>query len=261
MPLLDHFHPPLAERFPWEGFHTVWAATLAEDLNLRLLPREKYYAVPQIHYGTRIEVDIATFEDAAASIIARRERRRPGAESGGAALAVIEAEAAPLEPREAELELPGVFPDDLELRVITTRSGGPELVGAIELVSPVNKDRPEARRAFACKCAAYLQRGIGLIVVDIVSDRRANLHDELVRAAELEDQYRFPGSPSIYAIAYRPAIRGVKRCIDGWPRALAIGGSLPTLPLALWGGPTLAIDLESTYEETRRRTRLLDAGG
>jgi hypothetical protein len=34
-------------------------------------------------------------------------------------------------------------------------------------VSPANKDRDETRRAFIAKCAAYLQRGIGLIVVDI----------------------------------------------------------------------------------------------
>ena len=51
---------------------------------------------------------------------------------------------------------------------------------AIELVSPGNKDRPEARRAFAAKCAGYLTAGVGLVVVDIVTDRLANLHNELI---------------------------------------------------------------------------------
>ena len=53
------------------------------------------------------------------------------------------------------------------------------LAAAIELVSPSNRDRPEARRAFVAKCASYLQRGAGLVIVDVVTDRLANLHEEL----------------------------------------------------------------------------------
>jgi 3-isopropylmalate/(R)-2-methylmalate dehydratase large subunit len=52
---------------------------------------------------------------------------------------------------------------------------------AVELRSPRNKDRPESRRAFGAKSAAYLQRGIGLITVDIVSSRQFNLHNELIQ--------------------------------------------------------------------------------
>ena len=39
--------------------------------------------------------------------------------------------------------------------------GGRTLVGAIELVSPGNKDRPVKRRLLAAKCATYLSRSIG----------------------------------------------------------------------------------------------------
>src|SRR5205814_8987077 len=73
--------------------------------------------------------------------------------------------------------MPALFPDDFEVQVFIGVAG-PTLVAAIELVSPGNKDRPEARPAFAAKCAAYLQRGIGVSVVDIVTSRHANLHDE-----------------------------------------------------------------------------------
>jgi len=57
---------------------------------------------------------------------------------------------------------------------------GLTLVAVIELVSPSNKDRAEARDAFADKYSAYLQRGIGLVVVDVVTTRQANLHDRLI---------------------------------------------------------------------------------
>jgi hypothetical protein len=35
-----------------------------------------------------------------------------------------------------------------------------QLVAAIEIVSPANKDRPENRRAFVTNCAALLQQGV-----------------------------------------------------------------------------------------------------
>ena len=72
-----------------------------------------------------------------------------------------------------------MFPDDIEVQVFSTSTGA-TLVAAIELVSPGNKDRPETRGAFAAKCVSYLTRGIGLIVVDIVTNRLANLHNEVM---------------------------------------------------------------------------------
>src|SRR5205085_725706 len=68
----------------------------------------------------------------------------------------------------ASLVMPAVFPDDIEVQVFATTAGA-TLVAAIELVSPGNKDREEARRAFAAKCAGYLTRGVGLVVVDVVT--------------------------------------------------------------------------------------------
>ena len=82
-------------------------------------------------------------------------------------------------PPATSLVMPTVFPDDIEVQVFTT-SAGATLVAAIELVSPGNKDRPDTCRAFAAKCVAYLTRGIGLIVVDIVTNRLANLHNEII---------------------------------------------------------------------------------
>ena len=77
--------------------------------------------------------------------------------------------------------MPGVFPDDFEVRVFSSR-GGNRLVAAIELISPGNKDRAEERRAFAAKCAAYLQQGVSLVIVDVITERRANLHNDIIRA-------------------------------------------------------------------------------
>ena len=152
--------------------------------------------------------------------------------------------------------MPAIFPDELEIRIIH-RSGGPTLVGAIELVSPGNKDRPEARLAFATKCAAYLHEGVGLLVVDLVTDRQFNLHDELIRLMRQDDAFRFPTEASIYTAAYRP-IRNVAEQdqIEVRPAPLFVGRPLPTMPLALRNGPVIPVDLDTTYTATRKRSLL-----
>src|SRR5205823_9162279 len=119
----------------------------------------------QVHIGSQVEVDIATLDESS------EEKGRS---------AVATATLAPAwAPPATSLILPIVFPDDIEVQVFATATGA-TLVGAIELVSPGNKDRPETRRAFAARCVSYLTRGIGLIVVDIVTNRLANLHNEVM---------------------------------------------------------------------------------
>ena len=63
MPLLDHFHAPLAPRRHWESFHVNWAGAIADLLNESLLP-EGYFAEEHAHLGPRVEIDMAAFADA-----------------------------------------------------------------------------------------------------------------------------------------------------------------------------------------------------
>src|SRR5262249_53853155 len=128
------------------------------------------------------------------------------------------------------------------------------VVAVVELVSPRNKDRPEGRRAFAAKCAAYLQRGIGLIVIDVVTSRLSNLHNELAEFLAWGEP--FVMAATVYAVAYRPARRKDKNEIDVWPVALSVGGTLPVLPLALRGTRAVPLDLEAAYTDARQRARL-----
>jgi hypothetical protein len=136
--------------------------------------------------------------------------------------------------------------DTVEVAVYNT-TAGPVLAGAIELVSPANKDRPEHREAFVSKCATYLQQGVGLVVVDIVTERRANLHNELLR------RFGLPGpawDADLYAAAYHPVERSEQSSLDIWQEPLAVGRPLPTMPLWLRGAPYLPVDLEGPYERT-----------
>jgi hypothetical protein len=240
MPLLDHFHPPLSDERGWRGFHSKWANVLVDELNETLLP-DGYFAEPQTDKGLPVEIDVATREHG------------NGATSGGAATATVPARI--WSPPAPTLTMPTAFVETFEVQVFNTEEG-PRLVAAIELVSPRNKDRAEARRAFAVKCASYLAQAISLIVVDVVTNRQANLHDEIVGLMPSGAAFAFPGTPRLYASAYQPILREEQEQLDAWLHPLAVGQELPTLPLALTAEIVLPINLETTYLEACRKLRL-----
>jgi hypothetical protein len=151
--------------------------------------------------------------------------------------------------------IPAAFPGRFEVLVFESE-GGAELVAAIELVSPVNKDRDAHRRAFAIKCASYLCQGISLIVIDIVTSRQANLHNEMIRLIGHGEAFALSLDAALYAVAYRPIVRDQREQIETWPSTLAVGEPLPVLPLSLNAGLSLPLNLEATYTAACQCRRL-----
>jgi hypothetical protein len=241
MPLLDHFHPPLDLTHHWESFHSNWATRIADALSDMLPP--EFIVEEYTHTGARLEIDVATFDSTA-----------DGETSAGTAPATTLARPT-WRPTTEPRTMPSVFPDSLEVRVFQA-SGGLTLVGAIELVSPANKDRHDERRAFATKCASYLHQGVSLVVADIVTSRHANLHNEIVRLMEQPEEFALPDDVYLYATAYRPVKRQDRAEIDFWTETCALGTNLPVLPLRLTGDLFVPVDLEATYQEACRRRRL-----
>lgn len=238
MPLLDHFHPPLSERRPWESFHSTWTSAIADLLNREVLPPE-FIALEQLHSGAAVEIDVGTFTDP-----------EPGGAGGGTATTTKTI----WTPTAAPLVLPATFPPGATVEIHATE-GGRTLVAAIELVSPGNKDRPGKRRLLAAKCATYLSRGIGLILVDVVSSRQANLHNELVDLLEWDKALAMAGDKHLYAVGYRPLQENGQGRIECWPTPLGLGDALPIMPLSLAAELCVPVDLETAYTEACQRRR------
>ena len=219
MPLLDHFRPPLSPNFPWKGFHARWASAIADALN-DVLP-DYYLAAAQVDFGPRIET----------------------------------ASAPPIEPALAPPQaiLPMTFPVEFGVDVFHLE-GGTRLAAAVELVSPGNKDRPEARRQFAAKCSFYASSGVGLIVVDVVTARHSRPFDELM--ALLGPARPVPEAGPLTAASFRPVRIDGMDSLEVRVDTLEVGGVLPELPLALGGLGHVMLDLEATYEDARRHSRL-----
>jgi Protein of unknown function (DUF4058) len=229
MPLLDHFHPPLHGPRRWEGFHHAWATLIARQLNQDVLPPD-YFAEPEISVGPEMEIDVATLSE----------------HTSGNGARVLTTTWTPAKPKFA-VEVDFSRLDSYEVRVYQDL-GGAQLRGAIELVSPANKDRAGSRHTFAAKCAGLIQHGIGVIIIDVVTARSANLHQDLFDTLDVKSRRAMWKSPTgLYAVAYRPVtVRKTPR-VEAWPEVLTLGKPLPELPLWLALDLCIPVRLEDSY--------------
>ncbi len=241
MPLRDHFHAPLDTSRRWQAIHAMWPATIIPLLNA-VLP-ENYYAEPRVQLGNRYEIDIGTFAKS------EFEASSPySSDRNGGLATVVWAPPKPTLIQEAE------FPVEDQFEVLIFDAAEDNLVAAIEIVSPANKDRPESRSAFVDKCYALLVGGVSVAIVDVVSNHHFNLYRELIEIIGL-DEPDMKGE-SIYAVSCRSTPQYRKSLIENWEFPLGIGKPLPTLPLWLSETTVIPVDLEESYETTCRTIRL-----
>jgi hypothetical protein len=246
MPLRDHFRSPVNDQHMWNELHGGWPMMLVRQL-FDILPAG-YVAAPNVHIGQLSEIDVSAFEVDGASEI----EPLTGSSDGGVAVA------APPEPT-LTLESDLSEQDEFEVRVYDTEFGQ-QLVAAIEIVSPANKDRPENRRAFIAKVAALLQKEVCVSVIDLVTIRQFNLYADLLELIGETDPKLGPTPPHLYSFTIRsrkrPRIkrspRNKQSLLDLWYYPMTLGQPLPTLPI--WLKPELSVLLpfEPSYEETCR---------
>lgn len=219
MPLRDHFHAPLINRYAWEGFHAAWPTMLVIRLGAHL--PDGYAAEPRAHIGTSYEIDVGAFE-----LVGTGDSADIG--------------------EQYEYEVL-IFDHNREER---------QLVAAVEFVSPANKDRPDHRREFVAKCAALLQKNVCVAIVDLVTTRRANLYAELLELIDRSDPALGMKSPSLYAATCRTRTARRKPKLDSWTYPMKLGQPLPELPLCLSEDLTVPLELEASYEDTCRILRI-----
>ena len=210
---------------------------IVKALNQRL--PQRFIAEPQVHLGSSMEED-----DIGQAV------EGEGVADGGVATAVW----APPRPTLAIATDLGDLPE-YEVRV-SDADLSRQLVAAIEIVSPANKNRPWHGRAFVAKCAAMLQEHVSVVIVDLVTTRSANLYGELMAFLEQVDPSLGDIPPRLYAVAWRFSRAGEYPLLETWAHSLTIGQALPILPL--WISPDLAVplELEASYEETCRVLRI-----
>jgi hypothetical protein len=203
---------------------------IVAQLNPLISPR--FFAVPQVHLGMAVEIDIGTFDNL--------QESPESSTNGGLALW------SPPEPT-ATLECDVVDPTEYEVLVYDAERDE-RLVAAIELISPANKDRPDHRRAFIHKCTELLNSGVSLILVDVNTVRSANLYRAIWE--ELDESTMSRTLANQYAVALKPQRSDDRLAIRCWENSLTVGQPLPTVPLWLDERQSVPLDLESSYAAT-----------
>lgn len=201
----------------------MWAGKLAAAISRRL--PEGWFAAPTVHWN--MEVDVATFEQRG-----RLQLAGPAAQ--------------PLAIPEPTQTVAFAFTTDVVEVQVYHDLGELIRAGAIEFISPANKDRPETREAFVAKCDALLRDEVGLVMVDIVTNRRANLHCNLLE--RLGKTCR--ENSDLYLAAYRPLATESGPVLNIWYHPLRVGVEIPSTLLFLKDGPIVEVPLAETYRET-----------
>ena len=138
--------------------------------------------------------------------------------------------------------------DEYEVRIFDARRGR-HLVAAIEIVSPANKDRPEHRNVFVAECAALLQKGVAVSIVDLVTVKQFNLYLELLAVIGHTDPTLGDPPPYLYAASCRWTRQGKRTLLEAWSHVLTLEEPLPTLPLWLSTDLVVPLNLEQSYEQ------------
>lgn len=132
------------------------------------------------------------------------------------------------------------------------------LIAALELVSPRNKDRADAKETYTNRYLGYLRLGVHLLLVDALPRPRGfSFSDAITGGLGMT----LPPLPPPFAAAFRvgepvPVGDDMGSLLGLWRRPMAVGQPLPTLPLPLSVHRAVTVDLEQSYRRAAKRAYL-----
>jgi hypothetical protein len=239
MPLLDFF-PDEDSCEEGRSFQIMWLARITDALNHQL-PDRQFFAQIRLRTWLQTEEDVAAFEYDPPSIF-DEEGHDTGRRYGS------------VTPSPPDHTVATSCFDNLSANLIDSLEGH-DVCGIVRLVCRSNKTSRESDLAFAVDCASQLQRGAGLVVVDIIPRRRAVWADHLGSLLHCADWYHRGRGHDMVVTSFRPARRRNRSEVDIWNFPVSFDDLLPTVPLAAKGSMFLSVDLESTYTQTLKEKR------
>ncbi|HWE94972.1 MAG TPA: DUF4058 family protein [Tepidisphaeraceae bacterium] len=216
----------------FHDFHHTWITEIKRALNAGLLPPGYYALAEQIAGG--LGPDVLALEgpagDAPTSDLPRQ---------GGVALAS----------RPPKVQFHATTEMDqyaAKAKAVTIRhSSNHEVIAMVEIVSPGNKNNRHGLRAFVGKAEEALRAGIHLLIVDLFppGPRDPQGIHEAIWGEFSEDGFALPAGKPLTLAAY---IGGP--CPEAFVEPVAVGDSLPDMPLFLTPGTYVPVPLAATYE-------------
>lgn len=214
----------------YHNFHCRWQASLCDALNAGGLP-EGYFAMMEQHADGPIP-DVVAVE-------LPPPPASPTRAPGGLAVAT-----APPKTRFVIHSERTVYAR--RARRVTVRDELGQVVSVIEIVSPGNKDTPNAVRSFAKKMTEFVLRGVNVVVVDPFppTARDPQGMHKLIWDGIEDEPFELPTDKRLTAAGY------CAETLTGYVEPFAIGDAVPDVPLFVSGERYVPCPLEASYQAT-----------
>jgi len=215
----------------FHDFHQSWTIRIKDALNAGLLPRG-FTALVEQKSGP-LESDVLAVDSL--------NRNRITESDGG--LLTVEAPVARIV-RKSTKEIYA----DRSNRIVVKHNLG-QTVAAIEVVSPGNKDSKRAFKQFIDKSLEFINVGIHLLVVDLFPPTKRDpngVHRVIWDEFEEEDVlFEFPSGKDRILASYDAG-----RDKAAYVEPIAVGDTMPDMPLFLFEGRHIKVPLEAAYQTT-----------
>jgi hypothetical protein len=219
----------------FHDFHCSWIIHLKEAMNAGLLPAG-YYTQAEQHAGLVI-ADILTLRSDERDPLDLRAKSR-----------VAVAEPAPRVGRKMVANPIAAY-RTLRRTIAIRHTSGHYLIALVEIVSPSNTDRQTSLRDFTEKAHAAIDRGIHVLVIDILPPARhepRGIHAVIWETFDSE-MYCAPVDKPLSLVSY--AAYAVP---EAYVAPIAVGDILPDMPVFIENGHYVNVPLEKTYLEAYR---------
>jgi Protein of unknown function (DUF4058) len=234
----------------FHDFHHAWIEELKRALNRGILPAD-YYALAEQH-AAGFGPDVLTLQGNS-----RADADDPS-DLGPTRAGIAVLPAPKLRPT-AETDM--AFYRRKQSTVAVRHVSGDRIVAMIEVVSPGNKASRNPLRAFVQKVAELLDKGVHLLILDLLPPGRRDpqgIHGVIWEEIAGQD-YAAPADRPLTLAAYESALS-----IRAYVIPAAVGDVLTDMPLFLEPEKAVEAPLEATYnrafaEVPRRWRRVLEA--
>lgn len=228
MPLHDWTRVPSGL---FHHFHQSWSIRIADALNAGRLPRG-FAALVEQRSGPR-EPDVLAIEARAT---------RPRLDLDGCGVATQE----PPSTRIVQRSDREIYAGRANRIVVRHHLG--RIVAVIEVLSPGNKDTRAALRDFVDKSVPFLREGIHVLVIDLFPPTPRDplgIHKVLWDEVGEDVPFAFPAEKDRILASYQT---GDARA--AYVEPVAVGDTLPDMPLFLTSRLHVPVPLEPTYQAT-----------
>ena len=217
----------------FHAFHHDWTTEIARALNRGLLP-SAYYALPE-HLAGGLGPDVLTL----CRPVRGDATSTAEPTNGGVALALAPPRVRIRMQSEANRYA-------AKAKVVTIRHvSNHQVVALVEIVSPGNKNNQNGLNAFVRKAREALAAGIHLLLIDLFpsSKREPQGIHGAVWSEDCGEDYALPEDKPSTCVAY---VGGPGA--EAFVEPVAVGDTLPEMPLFLTPDMYVLVPLETTYQ-------------